>query len=104
MENQDDKRFCVGRWSAVVNFNVNVSVDASPRLCNLLKVIVVPFSDFLNSSVDCSFSGYDCPVMPQVFDFSCAIAGATLRGAQSLIDGECRVAINWFGGWHHAKR
>lgn len=48
--------------------------------------------------------GYDCPIMPLVYDFSCAVAGATLQAAQSLIDCECRVAINWFGGWHHAKR
>ncbi|XP_022100459.1 histone deacetylase 8-like [Acanthaster planci] len=48
--------------------------------------------------------GYDCPTIPHVFDFVCLAAGATLRAAQALVHGESRVAINWCGGWHHAKR
>ena len=30
--------------------------------------------------------------------------GASLTAAQSLISGDADVAINWPGGWHHAKR
>ena len=39
-----------------------------------------------------------------MFDFVCLAAGATLRAAQALVQEESKIAINWCGGWHHAKR
>uniref|UniRef100_A0A4W3GS23 Histone deacetylase 8 n=1 Tax=Callorhinchus milii TaxID=7868 RepID=A0A4W3GS23_CALMI len=48
--------------------------------------------------------GYDCPAIEGVFDFAAAVAGASLTAAQCLIDKTCQVAINWPGGWHHAKK
>ncbi|KAM9501445.1 histone deacetylase 8 isoform 2-T2 [Clarias gariepinus] len=48
--------------------------------------------------------GYDCPVVEGIFDYAAAVGGATLTGAQCLLDGKCEVAINWAGGWHHAKK
>nr|XP_002733814.2 PREDICTED: histone deacetylase 8-like [Saccoglossus kowalevskii] len=48
--------------------------------------------------------GYDCPSMPGVYDLVGCVAGATIQAAQCLLDGTADVAINWFGGWHHAKR
>lgn len=50
------------------------------------------------------FSGYDCPVVEGIFDYAAAVGGATLTAAQNLLDGKCDVAINWAGGWHHAKK
>ncbi|XP_016885132.2 histone deacetylase 8 isoform X3 [Homo sapiens] len=47
--------------------------------------------------------GYDCPATEGIFDYAAAIGGATITAAQCLIDGMCKVAINWSGGWHHAK-
>uniref|UniRef100_A0A8D2LMT4 Histone deacetylase n=1 Tax=Varanus komodoensis TaxID=61221 RepID=A0A8D2LMT4_VARKO len=41
---------------------------------------------------------------PGIFDYAAAVGGATITAAQSLVEGECRVAINWPGGWHHAKK
>ncbi|XP_062040546.1 histone deacetylase 8 isoform X1 [Lepus europaeus] len=48
--------------------------------------------------------GYDCPATEGIFDYAAAVAGATITAAQCLIDGMCKVAINWSGGWHHAKK
>ncbi|XP_011604923.2 histone deacetylase 8 isoform X2 [Takifugu rubripes] len=48
--------------------------------------------------------GYDCPVVEGIFDYAAAVGGATLTAAQSLLDQKCDVAINWSGGWHHAKK
>ncbi|XP_044308602.1 histone deacetylase 8 isoform X1 [Varanus komodoensis] len=48
--------------------------------------------------------GYDCPATEGIFDYAAAVGGATITAAQSLVEGECRVAINWPGGWHHAKK
>uniref|UniRef100_A0A0A9XY16 Histone deacetylase n=1 Tax=Lygus hesperus TaxID=30085 RepID=A0A0A9XY16_LYGHE len=48
--------------------------------------------------------GYDCPPLDGIFDYCCAIGGATLTAAKALNNGEVDVAINWFGGWHHAQR
>uniref|UniRef100_A0A3Q2UMF6 Histone deacetylase 8 n=1 Tax=Fundulus heteroclitus TaxID=8078 RepID=A0A3Q2UMF6_FUNHE len=48
--------------------------------------------------------GYDCPVVEGIFDYAAAVGGATLTAAECLLDQKCEVAINWAGGWHHAKK
>lgn len=48
--------------------------------------------------------GYDCPATEGIFDYAAAVGGATITAAQCLMDGKCKVAINWPGGWHHAKK
>ncbi|GJQ75041.1 hypothetical protein Trydic_g9660 [Trypoxylus dichotomus] len=47
---------------------------------------------------------YDCPLLEKNFDFVSRIAGGTLTAATLLCRRISRVAINWFGGWHHAQR
>ncbi|CAB1351388.1 unnamed protein product [Coregonus sp. 'balchen'] len=47
--------------------------------------------------------GYDCPVVEGIYDYAAAVGGATLTAAQCLLDKRGEVAINWAGGWHHAK-
>jgi histone deacetylase 8 len=47
--------------------------------------------------------GYDCPVIDGLAEFARVIAGASLAAAEVLVSGQARVAINWYGGWHHAK-
>ncbi|MGH0157021.1 UNVERIFIED_CONTAM: hypothetical protein FKN15_048404 [Acipenser sinensis] len=47
--------------------------------------------------------GYDCPATEGIYDYAAAVGGATLTAAQCLIDRTCKVAINWAGGWHHAR-
>ncbi|RXM91321.1 Histone deacetylase 8 [Acipenser ruthenus] len=39
-----------------------------------------------------------------IYDYAAAVGGATLTAAQCLIDRTCKVAINWAGGWHHARK
>ncbi|XP_077682161.1 histone deacetylase 8 isoform X3 [Eretmochelys imbricata] len=48
--------------------------------------------------------GYDCPTTEGIFDYAAAVGGASITAAQYLMDGKCKVAINWPGGWHHAKK
>ncbi|XP_029852809.1 histone deacetylase 8 isoform X6 [Aquila chrysaetos chrysaetos] len=48
--------------------------------------------------------GYDCPATEGIFEYAAAVGGATITAAQCLLDGKCKVAINWPGGWHHAKK
>ncbi|RZB41645.1 histone deacetylase 8-like, partial [Asbolus verrucosus] len=48
--------------------------------------------------------GYDCPILTKIFDFVKTLAGGSLTAAKLLAKGKCQVAINWFGGWHHAQR
>lgn len=47
--------------------------------------------------------GYDCPVFKNLGEFSLRIAGGTITAARALNNG-ADIAINWFGGWHHAQR
>lgn len=49
-------------------------------------------------------AGYDCPASQGVFEYAAAVGGATLTAARCLAEKKCRVAINWAGGWHHAKK
>ena len=47
---------------------------------------------------------YDCPVNRHVFAYAALTSGASFRAAECLLKGQGRVAVNWCGGWHHAKR
>nr|KAF6320530.1 histone deacetylase 8 [Pipistrellus kuhlii] len=38
------------------------------------------------------------------FDNAASVGGATITAAQCLINGMCKVAINWSGGRHHTKK
>ena len=46
----------------------------------------------------------DSPVFEGVFQFCQIYAGASIHGAQKLIQDDYDIAINWAGGLHHAKK
>ncbi|CAM9855906.1 unnamed protein product [Sphacelaria rigidula] len=46
----------------------------------------------------------DCEVFENMFEYCCAVAGASLHASNLLVRGEADVAINWGGGRHHAKK
>ena len=46
----------------------------------------------------------DSPVFEGVFKFCQIYAGASIHGAQKLIQDDYDIAINWAGGLHHAKK
>lgn len=77
-----------------------------------LLYILVPFPVIVNDNMGSGHyffcvsvpPGYDCPVVEGIFDYAAAVGGATLTAAQCLLDQKCDVAINWAGGWHHAKK
>nr|XP_061810937.1 histone deacetylase 8-like [Nerophis lumbriciformis] len=48
--------------------------------------------------------GYDCPVVEGIYDYAAAVGGATITAAKCLVDQTHHLAINWAGGWHHAKK
>uniref|UniRef100_A0AAR5Q1W6 Histone deacetylase 8 n=1 Tax=Dendroctonus ponderosae TaxID=77166 RepID=A0AAR5Q1W6_DENPD len=48
--------------------------------------------------------GYDCPVLDNLHQLAECVAGGTLSAAKLLVSRKCKTAINWFGGWHHARR
>ncbi|KAB0346072.1 hypothetical protein FD755_024281 [Muntiacus reevesi] len=60
--------------------------------------------DFTPQQIPIANPSYDCPATEGIFDYAAAVGGATITAAQCLIDGMCKVAINWSGGWHHAKK
>jgi len=47
---------------------------------------------------------YDCPVFEGMSDFVRSVASASITAAELLLRNKVDVAINWSGGWHHAKR
>ena len=48
--------------------------------------------------------GDDCPVFDGMYDFCCRYTGASLQGAQKLINDQADITVNWSGGLHHAKK
>lgn len=44
----------------------------------------------------------DCPAFCGVYDYACWAAGATLTGAQQILQGKAHIAFNPSGGYHHA--
>ncbi|KAF5302302.1 hypothetical protein FQA39_LY10341 [Lamprigera yunnana] len=47
---------------------------------------------------------YDCPLLPNLYDLIRLIAGSTVSAVKLLREHKFSVAINWYGGWHHAQR
>lgn len=47
---------------------------------------------------------YDCPGFRCVLDYALAAVRGSLAAAMALTRGDCRVVLNFAGGWHHAKR
>mmetsp|Transcript_11619 Transcript_11619/g.23314 ORF Transcript_11619/g.23314 Transcript_11619/m.23314 type:complete len:439 (-) Transcript_11619:78-1394(-) len=45
----------------------------------------------------------DCPVFDGIFPYCQMLAGGSIDGAYKLIDGTADIAINWSGGFHHAR-
>lgn len=103
-----------------------LSHTSIPKICHCDQVLIFTCSDFalihrylfilkflIRTSgfvflihVPCFivFSGYDCPVEEGTFEITSWIAGGTITAASCLNSGKYNVAINWCGGWHHAKK
>jgi len=47
---------------------------------------------------------YDCPVFDGMEEFARTIVSASLTAARLLLEDRVHTAINWSGGWHHARR
>lgn len=48
--------------------------------------------------------GDDCPIFPNIFQYSSLYTGASLDASRKLINNQSDIAINWSGGLHHAKK
>lgn len=48
--------------------------------------------------------GYDCPILERNLELVKTLAGGSATAAKLLAKNKCKIAINWFGGWHHAQR
>jgi len=51
-----------------------------------------------------SLAAFDCPVFDDLYNCVCHVAGGSLAAANCIISDTADIAINWCGGWHHAKR
>ncbi|KAF5284584.1 hypothetical protein FQR65_LT02410 [Abscondita terminalis] len=117
----DKLPFVVGRASVVTDLihsykllSSDVQVCASvPATYEELRLFhSSAYLDFIkqNNNDNCDEDGtefglhYDCPLIPFLYNVIRLIAGSTITAAKLLCEGKCDVAINWFGGWHHAQR
>lgn len=59
-----------------------------------------------NTEIDadkCDLFGfsYDCPLIPHLHKTISYLAASSIATAKAIINKQCHVALNWFGGWHH---
>lgn len=47
---------------------------------------------------------FDCPSFDGLYNFCELAVGSSLDAADLIISGEAHTAINWSGGYHHAKK
>jgi len=52
----------------------------------------------------CLLTEFDCPLFDDLYDCVRHVAGGSLTAANCIISDTADIAINWCGGWHHAKR
>ncbi|XP_065907648.1 histone deacetylase 8-like [Dysidea avara] len=60
--------------------------------------------DYLTEELEQHGIAYDCPLFKGVYDYCSLVGGASITAAKCLLQKEATVAINWYGGWHHAGR
>lgn len=60
-------------------------------------------TEYVDSDEDFGI-GYDCPYIENLYDYVSTVAGASLTAAHLINQATFKYVINWFGGWHHAKR
>ncbi len=46
----------------------------------------------------------DCPIFPDLYNYSALAAGGTIRGASLILNNEADIVFNPNGGFHHALR
>jgi acetoin utilization protein AcuC len=46
----------------------------------------------------------DCPVFPQLFEYSRLASGGTITAARQILAGDAHIAFNPSGGYHHAHQ
>ncbi|XP_018565278.1 histone deacetylase 8-like [Anoplophora glabripennis] len=61
------------------------------------------FDEFEKEQVEYGLS-YECPILERNFELVQTLAGGSISAAKLLAKNKCKIAINWFGGWHHAQR
>lgn len=109
--------FCVSSLLRIPSFLFVVKAQHSTLPGNIFYLIFftsipsILFTQFTSSNPlhlcflgGVIMTGYDCPVVEGIFDYAAAVGGATITAAQCLLDQKSDVAINWAGGWHHAKK
>lgn len=47
---------------------------------------------------------FDCHLLENNYDLICSLAGGSITAAKAVVNFNYDIAINWFGGWHHAQR
>lgn len=64
----------------------------------------IPESDCLAFNIGPVKEGVDCTAFEGLVDYNLLVAGASLDAAYLLGTNQVDIAINWAGGFHHAKR
>ncbi len=67
-------------------------------------MVQLQYSFYSNSVNFCNFLGYDCPIHNGLYDYMQLVAGSSIDAAKALNMNSTKIAINWGGGWHHAKQ
>jgi acetoin utilization protein AcuC len=58
--------------------------------------------DFKSDDLFMGIGSGDCPIFPDLFPYAALAAGATIRGAELILENKTSIAFNPSGGYHHA--
>ena len=71
-------------------------------LMTMIMIAIILIHKFLTFLVNLGV--FDCPVFHGLYKYCCMTTGASLAAAKKLNSRDLDIAINWSGGFHHAKK
>ena len=77
-----------------------------PEYVDFLKKVTPDNAESYNKMLDKFRMGpkTDCPIFYQCYEFNQRSVGGSIDGALKLAHNHCDIAVNWSGGFHHAKK
>jgi hypothetical protein len=84
-------------------------IDALPRALTCIDSVTpsnMDLSRFTYIGEDFPPWGFgdDCPIFDGMYGYCSLYTGASMDAARRLSSGQSKIAINWSGGLHHAKK
>ena len=107
MVNELIRSYGLDKWLNI-KAGKNISIEELENFHNEKQISSLFFNDYCKHSCEIERifpknSGADCPIFIGLTEFVNLYTKASLSGAQELSKENVDIAVNWSGGFHHAK-